>query len=98
MEKKRRESRKRRDITDEINDLKKPGHFIMVGIGASAGGIKPLQELFRRIPADSGMAYVVILHLSPSHKSNLPDILQMETSIPVMQVTNPIKVEPNHVY
>src|ERR1051325_5411152 len=98
MEKKKRESRKRRDGNDQIVDLTKPGRFIMVGIGASAGGIKPLQDLFRHIPADSGMAYAVILHLSPSHKSNLAEILQHECAIPVTQVQNPVRVEPNHVY
>src|SRR5438132_12275152 len=97
MEKKR-ESRKRRDSTTEVQDLTKPGSFIMVGIGASAGGIQPLQEMFRRIPADSGMAYAVILHLSPSHKSNLAEILQQNAAIPVTQVQDAVKVEPNHVY
>jgi two-component system CheB/CheR fusion protein len=98
MEKKKRESRKRRDGNNQIVDLTKPGRFILVGIGASAGGIKPLQDLVRRIPADSGMAYAVILHLSPSHKSNLAEILQHECAIPVTQVQGPVKVEPNHVY
>ncbi len=98
MEKKKRESRKRRDITEQINDLKKPGHFIMVGVGASAGGFKPLMELFRHIPADSGMAYAVILHLSPTHKSNLAELLQRETAMPVTQVHDAVKVEPNHIY
>ncbi|MFL6215985.1 MAG: chemotaxis protein CheB [Blastocatellia bacterium] len=98
MEKKKSESRKGRDITTEIKDLTQPGNFIMVGIGASAGGIQPLQEMFKRIPPDSGMAYAVILHLSPTHKSNLAEILQHSASIPVTQVQDSVKVEPNHVY
>jgi two-component system CheB/CheR fusion protein len=44
------------------------------------------------------MAYVVILHLSAAHESSLPELLQARTSIPVTQVTEPVKVEPNHVY
>src|ERR1700742_1056652 len=98
MDEKKRESRKRQDESQEIIDLKKPGNFIMVGIGASAGGFKPLMEMFKHIPADSGMAYTVILHLSPTYKSNLAELLQKETAMPVIQVQDPIKVEPNHIY
>jgi two-component system CheB/CheR fusion protein len=75
------------------------GHdFSVVGIGASAGGIKALKQFFGNLPADSGMAYVVILHLSQQHESNLPAILQQQTTMPVTQVTETVKVKPNHVY
>jgi two-component system CheB/CheR fusion protein len=72
--------------------------FIAVGIGASAGGIKALKEFFAAIPADPGMAFVVILHLSPNHESSLAEIIQKETALSVTQVTETVKVEPNHVY
>ena len=72
--------------------------LFVVGLGASAGGIKPLTEFFSRIPPDANMAYVVILHLSPEHESNLAPLLQGRTSMPVMQVTETTKVEPNHIY
>lgn len=72
--------------------------FLVVGIGASAGGIQALQTFFQNVPADSGMVYVVILHLSPDHDSKLAEILQQVCSFPVLQVTKKIKVEPNHVY
>lgn len=72
--------------------------FLVVGIGASAGGIKALKEFFSLMPSDSGMAFVVILHLSQTHESNLSGILQKETSMTVEQVRKTIKVEPNHVY
>src|SRR5438105_6743540 len=98
MDKKKRASRKRQENSQEIIDLKKPRNFIMVGIGASAGGFKPLMDIFRRIPADSGMAYAVVLHLSPIYKSNLAELLQKETAMPVTQVQDPVKVEPNSVY
>ncbi len=49
--------------------------FIVVGLGASAGGIKALKEFFERVAPDSDMAYVVILHLSPNHDSRLAEIL-----------------------
>ena len=72
--------------------------FLVVGIGASAGGVKALRQFFSGVPADSGMAYVVVLHLSQKHESNLAEILQRETTMPVQQVTEAIEVAPNHVY
>ena len=74
------------------------GQMMVVGIGASAGGVKALSEFFDRLPADSGMAFVVILHLSPQHKSNLAEVLQVRTKMPVSQVTEAVRVEANHVY
>src|SRR5688572_16800144 len=70
----------------------------VVGIGASAGGIKAVKEFLAAIPADSGMVFVVILHLSPDHESHLAEVLQKATTMPVMQVTQAVAVRPNHVY
>lgn len=81
----------------EIPPLHEDGFFV-VGIGASAGGIKALSDFFANVPRDSGMAYVVILHLSAQHESNLPALIQTKTSMPVSQVTESVEVEPNHVY
>lgn len=72
--------------------------FLIVGIGASAGGIQALQEFFGAVPPDSGLAYVVILHLSPEHDSQLAQVLQTVASIPVSPVHERVKVEPDHVY
>jgi two-component system CheB/CheR fusion protein len=72
--------------------------FFTVGIGASAGGIKALKTFFQHVPADSGMAYVVILHLSPEHESHLAHILQTSTPLPVAQVTRKVKVKPDNIY
>ncbi len=72
--------------------------FLIVGIGASAGGIQALKGFFAQVPRDSGMAYVVILHMSPEHESRLAEILQVTTEIPVTQVRERVKVEPNQVY
>ncbi|MCA1564410.1 MAG: PAS domain S-box protein [Acidobacteria bacterium] len=73
-------------------------NFLVVGIGASAGGIQALREFFERVPAESGMAYVVILHLSPDHDSQLASVLQSASLIPVTQVVDHVRVEPNRVY
>ncbi|HEY0430000.1 MAG TPA: PAS domain S-box protein [Pyrinomonadaceae bacterium] len=72
--------------------------FLVVGLGASAGGVKALQTFFGTIPPNSGMAFAVVLHLSPEHESNLAQIIQNHTSMPVIQVNETHEVEPNHVY
>ena len=72
--------------------------FLIVGLGASAGGVQALKEFFEYVPADSHMAYVVILHLSPDHDSQLAQILQTVSAIPVTQVRQKVTIEPNHVY
>ena len=70
----------------------------IVGIGASAGGLNALREFFDHVPADSGLAYVVVVHLSPDHESHLAEILQPHARIPVQQVTQTVKLEADQVY
>lgn len=72
--------------------------FPVVGIGASAGGIKALLTLFENMPKDCGMAFVVIMHLSPKHESTADKIIQNVTKMPVLQVTQPVPIERNHIY
>lgn len=72
--------------------------FPVVGIGASAGGLEALEQLFINIPPKSGMAYVVIQHLDPHHKGILPELLQRKTSMEVVQVVDNLKVKPDTVY
>src|SRR5688572_26951362 len=57
--------------------------FPVIGLGASAGGLQPLKDFFTHMPADSGMAFVVILHLSPKHESHAATLLQATTKMPV---------------
>ena len=70
----------------------------IVGIGASAGGLKALRSFFEALPETTGMAFVVITHLHPEHESVLADILQADTKMHVSQVTRKVDVEPDHVY
>jgi two-component system, chemotaxis family, CheB/CheR fusion protein len=70
----------------------------VVGIGASAGGLRALQSFFKELPVESGMSFVVVVHLDPKAKSALTELLQPKTSMPVTQVVRAVKVEPNHVY
>ncbi|WP_222942460.1 chemotaxis protein CheB [Arenibacter arenosicollis] len=72
--------------------------FPVVGIGASAGGLDAFKRLLKAIPESSGMAYVLVQHLDPTHESILQELLQKVTSIPVLEVTDEIIVVPDHVY
>ena len=72
--------------------------FLIVGLGGSAGAISSFRDFFSNVPPDSGIAYVVILHLSPEHDSRLAEVLQNAASIPVSQVRDRVRVEPNRVY
>ena len=72
--------------------------FPVVGIGASAGGVEAFRQLLSRLPLDTGMAFVLIQHLAPDHKSLLREILSRETAMPVIEVLDNIAVEPNCVY
>jgi two-component system CheB/CheR fusion protein len=73
-------------------------NFPVVGLGASAGGLQSLLRFFEHMPAQNGMAFVVILHLSPKHPSVADNVLQRATRMPVVQVTESVPIEANHVY
>lgn len=70
----------------------------VIGIGASAGGLRPLQSFLGALPTDTGMVFVVVLHLSPEHESILAELLQPYTAMPVQQVMGRIEMQPDHVY
>ena len=75
------------------------GHDVfMVGLGASAGGLEALEEFFTHMPADSGMAFVVVTHLHPGHVSLLPELLAKRARMLVVQAAAAQRVEPNHIY
>src|SRR5688572_2527452 len=71
---------------------------IVAGIGASAGGLQALQAFFEALPENLGVAFVVIVHLSPEHPSHLAEILATCTSMPVEQVQSEVLLEGDHVY
>ena len=72
--------------------------FPVVGIGASAGGLDAFRKLIHTIPEHSGMAYILVQHLHPGHDSALPEILQRVTPIPVVEISDNVKVKPDHIY
>ncbi|MEO6463583.1 MAG: chemotaxis protein CheB, partial [Candidatus Eisenbacteria bacterium] len=77
---------------------KKPARFPIVGLGASAGGLEALEEFFRKVPADSGMAFVVVQHLDPNHASILTEILQRATPMAVVEAEDQMVVAPDRVH
>lgn len=72
--------------------------FPIVGIGASAGGLEALELFLRNVPENSGMAFVVIQHLDPSHKTMLTELLQRATGMKTVQAEDQMQVKPNCVY
>jgi len=84
------EDQQRRDATGQ--------ELFVVGIGASAGGIKALKEFFANVGPQRGAAYVVILHLSPDHESRLAELLQLTAPMPVLQATTTQPIQVDHVY
>ncbi len=72
--------------------------LIVVGIGASAGGLNALEQLFDNLPPDSGAAFVVIQHLSPDFKSLMKEILERHTEMNVYRVVQGMELNPNSIY
>ena len=81
------------DLTSAIDN-----DFYVVGIGASAGGLEALENLFKAMPSDTGMAFVIVQHLSPDFKSLMVELLARHTDMPIHRVEDGVKVEPNSLY
>ncbi|MFV8328000.1 chemotaxis protein CheB [Flavobacterium sp. ZS1P14] len=84
--------------TDSVLSGADDSDFPVIGIGASAGGLEALELFFKNMPNNSGMAFVVIQHLDPTHVGIMPELLQRMTQMKVLQATNALKVKPNHIY
>jgi two-component system CheB/CheR fusion protein len=83
--------------TDEAAPAVRPMQGV-VGIGASAGGLEALERLFTGMPADTGLAFVVVQHLSPDHKSLMVELLSKHTTMRVKRGEDEMAVEPDTVY
>jgi two-component system, chemotaxis family, CheB/CheR fusion protein len=91
-------TRKKKDTLTTPESCPSSQSFPIVALGASAGGLEALQEFFDRMPSDSGMAFMVIQHLSPTAKSMLADLLQKHTQMAVGSAEDSMRIEPNRVY
>ncbi|HSE41037.1 MAG TPA: chemotaxis protein CheB, partial [Acidobacteriota bacterium] len=72
--------------------------FLIVGIGASAGGLDAFKSLVKRLPDDNGMAFVLVQHLDPSHESSLTKIISAATKLAVVEAADGMVLEPNSIY
>jgi two-component system CheB/CheR fusion protein len=89
------------DLADQIDDLVPSYGYAkvpVVGLGGSAGSIEALQAFFETMPAQSGLAFVVVIHLSPDHQSALTEVIQRHTRMQVVKVDGRLHVKPNTVY
>ncbi len=77
---------------------KDPKAFLIVGIGASAGGLEAFKSFFGKTPTDTGMAFILVQHLSPDHKSMLTELLARTTDMDVIEATDGMEVKPNCVF
>ncbi|MEI8033360.1 MAG: chemotaxis protein CheB [Chlorobiaceae bacterium] len=98
MKKAQPSSRKKKD-SGGISE-RDSGHppFPVVGIGSSAGGLEALEIFLTHVPTPCGIAFVIIQHLDPTHKGIMVELLQRITPMPVVQVTDRLQIEPDHVY
>jgi two-component system CheB/CheR fusion protein len=85
-------------MKSNTNEAVKRKPFPIVAIGASAGGVEAISKFLESVSPDLGIAYVIIQHLSPTHNSILPEILERKTIMPVYQVTNGMEVQTDCVY
>lgn len=86
------------DIVQETLAPRSGTGFTIVGIGASAGGYEAFTQLLATLPKDSGMAFVLIQHLDPTHESKLTELLTRSTSLPLTEARNGMSAQPDHIY
>jgi two-component system CheB/CheR fusion protein len=95
-EKEKIEEKVRAPRKESGKEERKPLHI--VGMGSSAGGLEAFEEFFKNMPPDTGLAFVLVPHLDPTHKGLMPELLQRFTQMGVLQAEDQMKVEPDHVY
>ena len=82
----------------EDSGSQKEKNFYIVGIGASAGGLESLEQFFRHMPPESGMAFIIVQHLDPTRHSSMPEIMSRLTSMKVHVAKDGMKVAPDAIY
>ncbi len=81
-----------------MKKTRKPGAFPVVGIGASAGGLKAFSDLLSALPPESGMAFVLVPHLAPQFKSHLTEILTRKAKLPVSEIESENRVSAHSTH
>ncbi|MBN1277733.1 MAG: PAS domain-containing protein [Deltaproteobacteria bacterium] len=90
--------KKVQDSRVNLKKITEKKDFAVVGIGASAGGLETLEVFFSNMPPESGIAFVIIQHLSPRHKSIMASLLEKHTRMAIQEITDATRLEPNCVY
>ncbi len=90
--------KKIKQVSLQKPSIKPRPSFAIAAVGASAGGLEALENLFAHTPLESGIAFIVISHLEPSHSSVLPELLQRVTKLKVLQIIDEVKIQPDYVY
>lgn len=93
-----RKSTPRKRLDKVTAARKEEDNFFIIGIGASAGGLEAFEEFFLHMPPGSGMAFILIQHMHPDHKSYTVEILKKYTSMEVFQANDGMQIKPNCVY
>ncbi len=92
----------KRSLVKKKKNIAEPSYsnnsFYVVGIGSSAGGLDALERFFGNMSESSGMAFIVVSHLDPNHKSIMPELIQKSTKMKLFQAEDGMLVKPNHVY
>lgn len=83
---------------EQSEQAEQSGPRLVVGIGASAGGLEALEQFFAHMPVDSGAAFIVVTHLAPHLPSLMAELLAKQTAMPVVQATDGVTLAANHVY
>ncbi len=77
---------------------KRNNYFPIVGMCASAGGLEAFEQFFKNMPSDSGMAFILVLHLDPTHKSIMVELIKRCTDMEVVEARDGLQVQPNSIY
>src|SRR5271169_505612 len=85
-------------ITPGTTPFEKQSGFPVVGIGASAGGLEAIEQLFKSMPENSGVAFVIVQHLDPTGHSLMPEIMARFTKMPINVATQGVVIKPNSIY
>ena len=86
------------DMASEKGFIDPESKPFIVGIGASAGGLEAIEEFFDNTPSGGNMAFVIIQHLSPEHKSIMGSLLEKHTQMKVIEVRDGLKIQPDYIY
>ena len=86
------------DLTQEVQASREAAALRVVGMGGSAGGLEAFEQFFSHLSPDSGLAFVLVPHLEPTHKGMMPELLRRHTKMKVVEAEDGMQVEPNQVY